>query len=198
MLMRARIAAILTLVAALFAVTAIPSHAADGQYLNSFKFWSPVLCMAIGDFGIDAPELAQAWNVQSGHTMQISAKNNCVTAGYPPSRRFTIDTYSGSTSRCYIVTNKYTEPLGYGTDVVAVGGTWQYTDNPIIWINRACYSTFAARRHYTSAGIGSILGLATLNSEALNSRVQNMTAWSIRNVPTADVYSGGVMARLYG
>ena len=193
-----RLLTVLLAALTLLAGVAFPAHANDAPYLNSFKFWSPVLCMAIGDFDIEAPELAQAWNVQSGHVLKITARNNCVTAGYPPSRRFTIDTYSGSTSRCFVVTDKNTQTLDFGTDVVANGGTWQYVDTPILYVNRNCYNTFAARRHYTSAGIGSILGLATLNSSGLNSRVMNMTDWSIRNVDTADVYSGGVAAWLYG
>lgn len=195
--MRARMLAALTLVATLFGASALPAHANDAPYLNSFAFHSPVLCVAIGDFDIEAPELAQAWNVQSGSVLKITARNNCVTAGYPPSRRFTIDTYAGSTSRCTVVTNKYSQTLGFGTDVVAVGGQWQYTDNPILYVNRNCYSTFAARRHWVSAGYGYILGLDDLYSEALNSRVMNHTAWSIRNVDTADFRSAAILARAY-
>lgn len=195
--MRARLLFVLTLVTALFGVC-LPAHASDSQYLNSFGFWSPVVCVAIGDFDIEAPELAQAWNVQSGSVLKITARNNCVTAGYPPSRRFTIDTYAGSTSRCYVVTDRNSGTLDFGTDVVANGGTWQYVDNPILYINRNCYSTFAARRHWVSAGYGGILGLANLYSEGLNSRVMNHTSWSIRNVDSADPYSGAVLARFYG
>lgn len=196
--MRARLAFALALVGLLFGASAIPAHAADDTpYLTYQDFWSPVLCMAIGDFTIEAPEMAQAWNVQSDHIMQISAKNNCVTAGYPPSRRFTIDTYAGSTSRCYILTDKNTEILSPGADLTENNGHWQYIDNPIVWINRNCYNTFAARRHYTSAGIGELLGLQRFNSAGMNSRVMNMTSWSVMNVDTADPYSGAVLARLY-
>jgi hypothetical protein len=196
--MRARL---LLLVAALLFATALPSQASvtsDGPFLNSFKFWSPSICMAIGDTGLNAAPLAQAWNSQTPGQLAITASNNCVTAGYPPSRRFTIDAYNGATSKCLILTDRSGNAFDPAGDATASGGHWVYNDNPMIWVNRNCYGTLAARDHYASAGIGQILGLATLNSPGNDSRVVNMTDWSIRNVTSADPYSGAVLGRLYG
>lgn len=208
--MRTRIALFLALMGTLFALTAGTSHASDDSvtvvsaqtndepFLNSYKVWSPSVCMSIGDTGLNAAPLAQGWNNATVGDLAITASANCVSAGYPPSRRFTIDAYNGSTSYCFKVTDKNVGTLDAGTDVVASGGKWLYVDNPILWINRNCWTSIFAQRHFTSAGIGSFLGLAQLNSSGYNSRVVNHTAWSRENVEYADQYSGAVLDRMYG
>lgn len=167
-----------------------PARAADNPLLRYRRFWDYHLCMAIGDTGLRAPELAQRWNVVGG--MEINARGNCVTAGYPPSRRFTIDTYSGSVDTCWRITS----PDGWDFPEYSWNGNMaRYVNNPVLRMNVNCFGAY--RDHYVSAGIGSILGLAALNSTGYNSRVMNFTAWSIINVPQADVYSGALMEDLY-
>lgn len=199
--MRARLAFVLALLGVLLAASALPAQASDAPFLNGYTFANGSVCMAIGDSGIDAPAMAQQWNLRDAAYgtggIALTASNNCVSAGFPANRRFTIDTYVGSTSRCIILTDKYSNAFDPAGDATPVDGNWQYDDNPIIWANRNCYSTYAAMHHYVSAAIGQVMGLAQLNSATYNSRVVNMTAWSIRNVPTADQYSAGILHRFY-
>ena len=177
-------------VVAVTTASAVPANASCG-YVNYIKFWTHSICMAIGDTGIEAPAMAQQWNVQGG--MAIQAANNCVTAGYSPSRRFTIETYDGGNECWKVLGPNGAQPaLDSG-----VGGWWRYTNNPVLWLNRGCFASVAARRHYVSAGIGSVIGLASMNSSGMNSRVVNMTTWSILNVPTADPYSGDLAESIY-
>lgn len=195
--MRARIAFALALLGVLVSASVLPANASDAPFLNSFKFASANVCMAIGDTGLNSPALAQQWNLRDNGVIALTAANNCVTAGFPGNRRFTIDAYNGSTSRCIILTDRTGDAFDPAGDATAVNGHWQYDNNPIIWVNRNCYSTFAARDHYVSAAIGYVMGLAQLNSSAYNSRVMNMTAWSIRNATVADQYSAAILHRLY-
>lgn len=196
--MRARLLFALALIGVLFGASALPASANDWPYLNGRRFVQPFICMSIGDTGLNAPTLAQAWNNQTTGYLAITASNNCVTAGYPPSRRFTIEAYNGSTSRCTILTDKNGDEWNPAGDGTAIDGFWVYNDNPIMWINRNCWTSSASQRHWTSAGIGSILGLEYLNSSGNNSRVVNHTAWSRENVQYADQYSAAVLDRLYG
>lgn len=195
--MRARLLFALALLGVLVSASVLPASANDAPFLNSFVFAGPRVCMAIGDTTINSPALAQQWNLRDSGGIAITAANNCVTAGYPGNRRFTIDTYVGSTSRCIILTDRTGDAFDPAGDATPVGGNWQYDNNPIIWVNRNCYSTFAARDHYTSAAIGYVMGLALLNSSSSDSRVVNMTPWSIRNVTVADQYSAAILHRLY-
>lgn len=196
--MKARLLFALALIAALFGAGALPASASDEPYLSHVRFAQPFLCMSIGDNGINAPALAQQWNNQTTGYLSITASANCVTAGFPPSRRFTIEAYNGATSRCHILTDKNGDAFAHGADSTAIGGYWNYNDNPIIWNNRNCWGTLAAMYHWVSASIGSILGLEQLNSAGNNSRVVNHTSWSIQNVPYADANSAAVLDRLYG
>lgn len=181
----------LVAVVALITASAVPAAASCG-YTTGIRFWDYHLCMAIGDTTIEAPQMAQQWNLKGG--MAIQAANNCVTAGYPPSRRFTIETYYSSGSECW----KVTGPNGAQPGLTAHGSWWWYTDNPMIWVDLGCMgSNLNVRRHIVSAAIGSLLGLHSMNSSGMNSRVMNMTAWSQLNVPTADIYSGALMEDVY-
>jgi hypothetical protein len=194
---KSRFVALLALIGVMLFASVLPASASDAPFLSSLKFAGPNVCMAIGDSGTDAPAMAQQWNLRDNGVIAISAQNNCVTAGYPGNRRFTIDTYVGSTSRCIILTDRTGNAFDPGGDATPVNGYWVYDNNPIIWANRNCYSTFAAMHHYVSAAIGEVMGLAQLNSSSYDSRVVNMTAWSIRNVTVADQYSAAILHRLY-
>jgi hypothetical protein len=199
--MRARLLFALALIGTLLFASALPSRAAvtnDAPFLNTFKFWSPSLCMAIGDTGLNAAVSAQSWNNATGGKLAITASNNCVNAGYPPSRRFTIDAYNGSTSNCTLLTDRNGDVFNPAGDATAIGGNWVYNDNPIIWINRNCWGSIFSQRHFTTQGIGQVLGLERLNSNSYQYRVMNNTAFSRENVEYADLASGAVLDRLYG
>ena len=181
-------------VVAVTTASAVPANASCGPVVRNVKFWTDSVCMAIGDTGIEAPYLAQQWNNRGG--VRIQAANNCVTAGYPPSRRFTIDTYYEHQGSCW----KILGPNGASPSLDAEGNWWRYTNNPVVWVNDYCLpGTVGAtqRRHNVSAAIGSVMGLSALNSSGYNSRVMNMTAWSQLNVPVADVYSGALLEMVY-
>jgi hypothetical protein len=175
-------------VVAMTTASAVPANASCGPLVDSRKFWTSSVCMAIGDTGIEAPYLAQQWNIRAG--WRIQAANNCVTAGYPPSRRFTIDTYYSANGPCWYILG----PNG-GT-----GPWWNYTNNPVLWMNLRCMAGYPGSiqaRHYVSAGIGNIMGMGVLGSSGYNSRVMNMTDWSVLNVPVATTYDGSVGEMIY-
>lgn len=192
---------LLLAVVAVVAVTtasAVPANASCGPLADSRKFWTDSVCMAIGATDIEAPYLAQQWNNRAGWAIQAS--NNCVTAGYPPSRRFTIDTYYSVNGPCwYILGPDGGNPTVHDPNG-GLGPWWNYTNNPVLWMNYRCLAGYPGSiqaRHVVSAGIGNIMGMGVLNSSGYNSRVMNMTSWSQLNVPVATTYDGSVGEMIY-
>lgn len=180
-------------VVAMTTASAVPANASCAGTAGA-KFWSHQICMAVGDTTIEAPYLAQQWNVQGG--MAIQAANNCVTAGYPASRRFTIETFYEVSNVYWKVRNPNGTQLSPGNGWDAANGWWRYTNNPVLWVN-IHHLADSTRRHNVSAAIGNLLGLAVFNSSGYNSRVMNLTAWSQLNVPTADAISGDIAESIY-
>lgn len=180
-------------------LSAQTAQASEWALLSGWRFYTPSVCMAIGDNGIEAGAIAQKWNVASGGELKITASSNCVTAGYPPSRRFTIDTFRdvSSTAPCAKVTDHNGNYLDGGADGDAVNGWWRYTNNPIAWVNTWCFSSTTRRRHATSAAIGNVLGLETLNTSVYDSRVVNFTDFSQDNIPYPDARSADLLRRVY-
>lgn len=156
----------------------------NGPDVGDWQFYTGLICMADGDPTANVTEAAQQWNLKfqavndGSVTFGITAKNNCVTAGYPPSRRFTIDTaYLPSDSACVRFYNQERDQYG------------RWTNNPYAIVNTACgYTT-----HYISGAIGQIIGARWMNSSGYNSRVMNNTAFSVQNVPYATENDGGVI-----
>lgn len=198
-----RILAALVAVAALLTgavVTTAPASAQATDYpatISGKKFWTGSVCMAVGDTTIDAPYIAQLWNnATPGTIMGITASNNCVTAGYTPSTRFTIDTYSANDGTCgYLANPDGSKPVSASL----YNGIWRYTNNPVVWVNKygGCWSNSSRRAHAVSMMIGFVMGLEPLNSSGYNSRVMNQTAWSYDNVPYPETYSGTLLGNLY-
>lgn len=156
------------------------AHAAGSEPLPSsiytgYKFWPYAvadICVAVGDTTIPIGVAAQAWNNASSG-VALNAESNCATAGYPPSRRMTIDTYSAADGRCTKLTNTY-----YST-----ADTFRrWTGDPanvVGWVNRyyeGCYSTSTARAKNTSIAIGAALGMATLSGSTWASRVMSLNS----------------------
>lgn len=185
---------------ALILGAAIPAQAASSgatelpPTVSGYKFWTGSVCMAVGDTTINAPYLAQVWNNQSSGEIAIQASNNCVTAGYTPSTRFTIDTYSAADGTCGTIKN----PDGTtNLDASYYNGMWRYTNNPVTWVN-TYYSTCTSHlSHFVSQAIGHVMGLQLLNSTGYNSRVMNNTDWSRANVGSASAPEGTRIAELY-
>lgn len=169
---------------------------APTNILTSYKFWpyDPAwVCVANGDNGIPIAQAAQAWNNASAG-LYLDYSSNCVTDGYTPSTRMTIDTYNAADGNCVKVTN----------DAYAVGsdGFRRYTNNPIGWVNvnaaQGCTSTAFRRAHWTSYAIGRIIGLVghrdvndtTWDSRVMAYRTQDTIAW-------AEPYSGSAITHMY-
>jgi hypothetical protein len=128
--------------------------------------------VAVGDTTIPIAQAAQAWN-NASVGVALNAESNCVTAGYTPSTRMTIDTYSSADGRCTKITNQY----------YATADTFRrWTGDPanvVGWVNRyyeGCYSTSNARAKSTSIVIGAVLGLKTLSGSTWASRVMSLNS----------------------
>lgn len=195
--MRKLLLGLLALTAMLVPLSAQATTTSDAAFLNGYTFASPRVCMSIGDNGLEAAAMAQQWNLRDNGVIAITASSNCVTAGFPANRRFTIEAYNGSCTWVFKLTDKHGDAFDPAGDATPVDGNWQYDDNPIMWINRNCWGSSDERRHMVSAGIGSVMGLATLNSAGNNARVMNMTAFSRSQVPQADAGSAAVLHRFY-
>ena len=96
---------------ALAAPAVAPMVATSGNIpLNStiftgYKFWpyAPLdVCVALGATPAQLPigAQAQAWN-NATYNLRLNAEANCVTAGYSPSTRMTIDSYSAADGSCW-------------------------------------------------------------------------------------------------
>lgn len=195
-----RLLAAVVAVVVLTTASAVPARAATtASLITGDRFWTYQLCMAVGDTTIELPYLAQQWNIRGG--MAIQASNNCVDAGYPPSRRFTVDTfYDAASNEMWRIRNPGGGILYPGTGLACNDAytMCKYTNNPVLLINyKYLYAGGTQKRHMVSAALGNLLGLATTNSSGYNARVMNFTAWSIQNVGVADVYSGALMEDLY-
>lgn len=173
--------------------------APDPSVYGNVRFWSGNICMSVGDTSIEAAYNAQVWN-NATKNVSITASNNCVTAGYPPSRRFTITTFYDRQAYCTDVSGVNGRGTDYSWDG-PVNGWLRYTNNPVVWINRACsgYAIGSTQlRHYVSQGIGLVLGLRVHDSDAWNSRVMNQTLWSAENVPGPNAAEAKIVSDVYG
>jgi hypothetical protein len=196
---------ILALVASLAVLIGgtLPASAAPGFPVTHWRFWSSDICMAIGDTSLNAGAIAAKWNAQS--IVNIHTANNCVTAGYPPSRRFTIDTINRPYDACAFAAdiNGYmlTPGTGDGNDNPNNPDLeYLYSNNPRAYVNTnsKCVDDHTnVRIHYVSMAIGMVLGLDSTNSTGYNSRVMNLTDYSLHNIPYPDANSGGLLNLLY-
>lgn len=182
----------LAVIAGLSVTTATANESSLPAVYNGKKFWSGELCVAIGDLDAPIAYAAQQVNLKTSE-LAINARNNCVTSGYPPSRRFTVDTaYSPYSSECVLFGN---------TSTTYSNGFNLWTNNPIAFINTSaaaeCWNTTAQRQHYTSQAIVYLLGLQKLNSSGWNSRVMNNTDYSVNNVPWITSNEGLNLTGLY-
>lgn len=194
------------LVAALTIMVAGTLPAAAASYpLTHWRFWTGDICMAIGDTSLNAGAIASKWNAVSHGVVNIRSANNCVTAGYPPSRRFTIDTINRPYDACAFATDINGSMLVPGTGNSNDNPNNPqleelYSNNPRAWVNTnsKCVDDHTnVRIHYVSAAIGVVLGLARTNSSGYNSRVMNMTDYSTHNVPYPDANSGALLNFVY-
>lgn len=200
-----RFAAGLMALAMLFTSTVITDGAAhaysspDPNVYGNTRFWTGNICMAIGDASIEAAYNAQVWN-NATQNVSITAKNNCASAGYPPSRRFTIDTFYDRSRGC----TEESGVNGLGTNYSwdgPVNGWLRYTNNPIVWVNRVCSGHAIGSvqlRHYVSQAIGLALGLRVHDSDGWNSRVMNQTLWSSENVSGPNAAEAKIVSDVYG
>lgn len=191
---------ILSLLAALAVLVAGTLPASAAYPVHYWRFWSPDICMTIGDTSLNAGKIAASWNAAAGGYVSLHSANNCSTS-YPPSRRFTIDTIhdpGASPMWCVRITDINGGPLSAFVDGNQGEGSWMlYNNNPRTWINSACLYYPEYVNHLVSAAIGAMLGLSVTNSAGYNSRVMNMTLESIYNVPFPEKYSGGLLRTIY-
>lgn len=181
-----RILAVLAVVALALGVAAAPAQATPQagplpipqSLLTSDKFWPYAhngripICVAVGDSVQPIAKMAQAWN-NATHTLALQASANCITAGYTPSLRMTIDTYSAADGRCSKLTNTY---------ISQADSFHRWTGNPanvVGWVNRyyeGCWSTSLLRDKWTAIVIGQILGAKQLNGSQYAGRGMSVTS----------------------
>lgn len=167
--------------------------------INGARFWSGKVC--VDGSAINGPYwrvsyIAQQWNLRVGDTniLALDYEDDCVAAGYPPSRRMVIGTFNNSDIRmCNLATN-------YSTDYY--NGMNRWTNGPGMYINlgvSGCFSTQNRRDHFVSSAIGHLLGLRSFESEQshLLSRVMNDTTYSLDAVPLPDATSGQRVREIY-
>lgn len=195
---------ILALVASLAVLIGgtLPASAAPLP-VTHWRFWSGDICMAIGDTNLNAGYIAGKWSAVSGYKVNIRAANNCVTLGYPPSRRFTLDTISKQYEPCAFVTNIDGYSLQPNRDGNKnpnnADGEYLYSNNPRAYVNvnPSCQYWPDFRAHFASQAVGKLLGLDDTNSSGYNSRVMNNTQYSIVNIEWPDNPSGALLSQLY-
>lgn len=199
--MRRIILALAASLAVLIAGT-LPASAAPLP-VTHWRFWTGDICMAIGDTNLNAGYIAGKWSAVSGYKLNIRAANNCVTLGYPPSRRFTLDTISKQYEPCAFVTNidGYTLlPNRDGNDNPNNPDLeYLYSNNPRAYVNvhPSCQYWPDFRAHFASQAVGKLLGLMDTNSSGYNSRVMNNTQYSIINIEWPDNPSGTLLSQVY-
>lgn len=170
--------------------------------VSGFRFWTGSdLC--VDGSGINGPYyrvayIAQQWNLRVGNTgiLALNYDDDCIAAGYPPSRRMVIGIVNNpSYTLCQMGVN--TTP---GVDTDTYNGMERWTHGPAVYINIGqpyCVSSQARRDHQVSSAIGGLLGLQGFDSPAWNSRVMNETDFSLDNVPLPDVYSSQRVREIY-
>lgn len=189
----------LAVIVAAFALVAGAAVPASAQTLppdvSGTKFWSYQMCVdgsAINGAYYRVAYIAQQWNIKTAGNIELTYKDDCAAAGYPPSRRFVLGSINNpSAPNCYSITN---------THQVLYNGMYRWTDGPGFYLNfghPSCISSQTRRDHLVSMAIGQALGLSVLNSTGYNSRVMNSTAWSWDNVPLPDSNSAFTLGQIY-
>ena len=174
--------------------SAYAPHPAD---INGYRFWTGSICVdgsAINGPYYRVAYIAQQWNLRVGNTsvLALDYEDDCAAAGYPPSRRMVIGSFSnGNQQGCFLATNQGSSPYN---------GMNRWTQGPGIYINFAetgCINSQVRRDHTVSIAIGTALGLRIMNSTGYNSRVMNTTDFSWDNVPLPDAASGQRLWEIY-
>lgn len=198
--MRKIFVAVMAAVASLAAViaTATPANAyIDDPMISGYKFYTGQgLC-------VEAPNvngsyyrvayIAQTYNNLIGtDVVAMNYRDNCATAGYPPSRSMGIGLFTNPDyPYCFYHTNQQT---------ATYNGFQRWTNRPWTYINTAfsnCVSGQNRRDHSVSWAIGRHLGLVGLGSAGWNSHVMNQTQWSIDNVPLPIAQEGQKLREVY-
>jgi hypothetical protein len=200
--MRRLLLAFLATVAVMVAGT-LPAAAAPLP-VTHWRHYTGDICMAIGDVNLNSGYIAGKWSAVSGYKVNIRSANNCVTLGYPPSRRFTLDTISRQYEACAFVTNIDGTMLipnrdGNLNPNNPSSGEYLYSNNPRAWVNThsSCAYWPDFRAHFASQAVGLLLGLDKTNSSGYDSRVMNNTQYSINNIEWPDNPSGSLLNFLY-
>ena len=170
---------------ALSAPAVAPMVATSGNIpLNStiftgYKFWpyAPLdVCVALGATPAQLPigAQAQAWN-NATYNLRLNAEANCVTAGYSPSTRMTIDSYSAADGSCWKYTN---------TSYATADTFRRWTNNPVGWVNLYYEGCQVNKYKWTAFVIGHLLGLQHLSGQTWSSRVMSLST-STTQYPSA-------------
>jgi hypothetical protein len=177
-----------------------PAQAAEPHPLdiNGVRFWSGKICVdgsAINGRNWRVGYIAQQWNLRVADTnvLALDYADDCVAAGYPPSRRMVIGTFSNPNyGECLLPTNKATDEHN---------GMSRWTKGPGMYINvgiSGCFSTQNRRDHNVSSAIGWLLGLTEINSpDSKLDRVMNQTTQTLDNIPLPDPVSGQRVKEIY-
>jgi hypothetical protein len=169
--------------------------------ITGLRFWTGDLCIdgsTIDSSAYRVGYIAQQWNLRVGNPSALSLhyEDDCIAAGYPPSRRMVIGKVNKpSTAFCQLSEN--TTP---DDDTDTHNGWKRWTHGPIVTINigRAdCVGSQARRDHFISSAIGGLLGLQGFESKGWDSRVMNDTDFSMDHVPLPDVYSVQRVREIY-
>lgn len=189
---------LITVLAAFAVLLGVASPAAAVEPWQSdmtgIRFWTGAVC--VDGSGINGPNyrvayIAQQWNLKVNHTaFALNYEDDCAAAGYPPSRRFVVGTYSNpSDIDCLTATN---------TASSYYNGMYRWTSGPGIYINAAltgCVGSQAYRDHEVSSAIGFAMGLKTLQGNGWDSRVMCSCNRGIIDLP--DPYSAARLRQIY-
>lgn len=189
------IAAIAIMTSVLVAATPAQAYIYDPA-INGRKFASTAVCVdgsAINGQYWRVAYIAQQWNLKAGtDVLKLDYEDDCAAAGYPPSRRMVIGTFSNvSEQGCIYLVNQQTSKYN---------GFDRWTNGPGAYINLAhidCNNGQNSRDHWVSLAIGWHLGLLAHDSAGWNSRVMNQTDWSIYNVPLPTAAEGQKVREIY-
>jgi hypothetical protein len=159
--------------------------------VNGCKFYTKAVCVdgsAINGTYYRVAAIAQQWNIQGN--VELTYQDDCVAAGYTPSRRMVVNTsHGGSAGSCLTWTN---------TQASVSQGMARWTNGPGAYVNvdnPSCVSGQTRRDHAVSMAIGWLLGASTLNSSGWASRVMYSGNFSLIGTPTAA--DGGNVYQIY-
>lgn len=163
----------------------------DDPMINGKKFATTAICVGstLNQTTYPVGAAAQQYNLKIGtDVIGLTYKTDCAAAGYTPSKRMVVGTFSNANEGCLYFTNQQT---------AVYNGYFRWTNGPGVYLNTAIPSCVTYRVHWISEGIGYLLGLINFNSSGWNSHVMNETLYSQQNVPYVTASEGQKLREVY-